>query len=218
MNDLTILDNFYSDPIDFIQNLNGDYPISGCGNGKRSLDLSEINKQIYYDVRSAIFRAHNIDGRGLTFVTYFTEHAYDEIEIFNQRFVHIDGRNPDRLLTSFKEYNIILGGQIYLTPDPDPEAGTKIYSLKPEINWTESEQVDRLVNHYRRPRDLYDSGSIGIEQYKTLHAEYHNNFNLTCDVKNVFNRLVSWKGKTLHSDVVTKNMPKRLSQYFFVMR
>jgi hypothetical protein len=216
INNITVLDNFYDNPESVVSLLNGDYPIMGCGTGKRSIGLEQINHQLYNAFCDAIFKIHGISSNGLHVTTFFMEHEYDAIEIFNQRWVHIDGKNPDICLMSMQEYKLVLCGQIYLTKDPDPEAGTKICNLKSNVNWSEKELVDNCINFYTRPKEKYMAGLIDLDQYTKEHQQYHSNFELTCDVKNVYNRMVSWKAGTLHGDPVTSKMKSRLNQYFFV--
>ena len=192
INNITVLDNFYDNPESVVSLLNGDYPIMGCGTGKRSIGLEQINPQLYNIFCDAVFKIHGISSNGLKLTTFFMEHEYDPIEIFNQRWVHIDGKNPD------------------------PEAGTKICKLKSDVNWSEKQLVDNCINFYTSPKEKYTAGLIDLEQYSKEHQEYHSNFEMTCDVKNVYNRMVSWKAGTLHGDPVTSKMKTRLNQYFFV--
>jgi hypothetical protein len=218
MNNVNIVESFYNNPLELVNKLTGEYPIIGCGTGRRSVGLQEIDTTLYQQFCQKIFQIHNLNPRGLHVTTFFMEHEYDPIEIFNQRWVHIDGKNPDVCLMTMDEYKLVLCGQIFLTPNPDPEAGVRICDLKPEINWTEKELLDKTVNFYTQPKDDYLAGKINLVEYTKRHTEYHNNFNLTCDVKNVYNRMVSWKAKTLHGDPMTKKMGKRLNQYFFIQR
>jgi hypothetical protein len=218
MNNVTVLDNFYSNPDKIISMLTGDYPIHGCGTGNRSIPLQEMNHRLYEDFCNGIFHIHNLNPSGLFVTTFFMEHEASEVDVFNKKWIHIDGKNPDVCMSTMDEYNLILCGQIFLTSEPDPEAGVKICELKPEIQWTEKELIDNTINFYTQPRELYDVGKITLDEYIVKHTDYHNNFNLTCDIKNKYNRMVSWKGKTLHGDPITKKMPKRLTQYFFIRK
>ena len=126
--------------------------------------------------------------------------------------------NPDICMMSMAEYKLVLCGQIFLSPDPDPESGVKVCELKPDVNWTEKQLIENCIDNYTLPRNKYDAGMIDLEEYKRLHSEYHSNFNLTAEVKNKYNRMVSWKAGTLHGDPITKKQGKRLNQYFFVER
>ena len=213
--DVKILDNLYSNP-DFIRTLFTDFPITGCGTGKRTIGLKEIDVNTFNNFCDAIFKIHGIEGSNLHVDTFFMEHESHEIDVFNDRWVHIDGKDPDICLSTIDEYDILVSGQIYLTPNPDPEAGTRICKLKPSVNWTVKELMDKTINFYTLPREKYDRGEITLEQYKLEHKQYHDNFETTCDIKNVYNRMVSWKGGTLHGDPMTTKIGKRLNQYFFI--
>jgi hypothetical protein len=103
-----------------------------------------------------------------------------------------------------------------MTPNPDPDTGVKIGKLKEDRNWSRQELIDKTINDYTLPREQYEAGKISLEEYELLHREYHDNFDVTCEVKNVYNRMVSWRGGSLHGAKITKKMQKRLNQYFFV--
>jgi len=216
---INILENFYKEPESIISMLDNDYPISGCGTGNRSIPLQQMNPKLYERFCDKIFHIHNLKRDGLHLTSFFMEHKTNlEDDVFSKRWVHIDGKNPDVCLMTMDEYKLVLCGQILLTPNPDPEAGIKMYDLKPEVKWTERELIDNCINNYTLPKSKYDAGMISLEEYKKIHEEYHNNFELTCEVKNVYNRMVSWKAGTLHGEPMTKKMEKRLTQYFFIQR
>lgn len=217
MNNISVLDNFYSNPQQIVSMLNGDYPIFGCGTGNRSIGLQDLDKNLYNDFCNAIYQIHNIPSSpNIQTFTFFMEHTYNPIEIFNHGWVHIDGKNPDVCRMTTDNYKMIVCGQIFLTPDPDPETGVSICDLKTSVNWTEQELIDNTVNDYTLPREKYLSGSITLEEYEEQHRSYHDNFVETCFVKNKYNRMVSWRGGSLHGSKMTKKMQKRLNQYFFV--
>jgi hypothetical protein len=214
--DVKVLDNFYKSPEHIINLLNGDYPIFGCGTGNRSVGLQEISPDMYNDFCGAIFNIHNINPSQVFLTSFFMEHTYNPIEIFNHGWMHIDGKNPDACRMTANEYKLIVCGQIFLTKDPDPETGVQFGSLKKDRNWSHQEMIDRTINDYTIPREQYESGSISLDEYEKIHKEYHDNFDTTCDVSNIYNRMVSWRGGSLHGSKMTNKMPKRLNQYFFV--
>jgi hypothetical protein len=214
--DLKVLDNFYNDPQAIVNMLNGEYPIFGCGTGNRSISLEEISPQTYNVFCEAIYQIHGIDPNKVWMTTFFMEHTYNAIDIFNYGWMHIDGKNPDACRMLVEEYKLIVCGQIFMTPNPDPDTGVQIGSLKKDRNWSRQELIDKTINDYTLPREQYEAGKISLEKYEILHREYHNNFDVTCDVKNVYNRMVSWRGGSLHGAKMTNKMPKRLNQYFFV--
>jgi hypothetical protein len=213
-----ILDNFYSDPKAVTNMLNGDYPIFGCGTGNRSIPLEQLNPELYFAFCDAIYRIHNLDPRGLHMWTFFMEHTYNPIDIFNYGWVHIDGKNPDACRMTTDEYKLILCGQIFLTENPDPETGVKICKLKEDRNWSKQELYDRTINDYTIPREDYEAGKINLQQYEHLHKEYHDNFEELYFMENTYNRMISWEAGSLHGAKMTEKMPKRLNQYFFIQR
>jgi hypothetical protein len=215
---VTILDNFYEDPDSVLSMITNDFPIVGCGSGARTIPLKDMNETLYKSFCDKIYSIHNIDPTNLSLITFFMEHEYHPIEIMNQRFVHIDGKNPDVCYMTMKEYKLVLCGQIFLTKDSDPAAGVRICKLKDHINWTETELMNNCINNYLDPKVAFEAGKITLEEYKLLHKHYHDNFEVTSVIDNVYNRMVSWKAGTLHGDPMTKKMGKRLTQYFFIQK
>jgi hypothetical protein len=214
--DVKVLDNFYNNPKEIVDTLNGEYPIFGCGTGNRSISLEEISPSTYNGFCNAIYQIHNINANDVWMTTFFMEHAYNPIEIFNHGWMHIDGKNPDACRMLVEEYKLIVCGQIFLTENPDPDTGVQIGALKKDRNWTRQELIDKTINDYTLPRENYEAGKITLQEYELLHKEYHDNFDLTCEVKNVYNRMVSWRGGSLHGAKMTEKMSKRLNQYFFI--
>lgn len=214
--DLKVLNNFYSQPEKIVELLNGDYPIIGCGTGSRSIGLRELSEPIYNDFCNSIYSIHGIDGRKVCMFTFFMEHSYNPTEIFNHGWIHIDGKNPDACRMTVDEYKLIVCGQIFLTQNPDPDTGVKIGSLKKDRNWSRQEIIDRTINDYTIPRENYEAGKITLQEYEDIHKDYHDNFDVTCEIKNVYNRMVSWRAGSLHGAKMTSKMPKRLNQYFFI--
>lgn len=215
ISDVKVVDNFYSNPTDIVKLLSSDYPIFGCGNGKRSVGLQELSPQLYMDFCNTIYNMHGLNGHDLHVFTYFMEHEYNPIEVFNHNWAHIDGKNQNERTTA-NNYRLVLGGQIFLTPAPDPLANIDICRPRAELGWSLDELIDRTVNDYTNPRKELTEGRITQEQFEQLHDEYHANFETTCTINNAYNRMVSWRAGTLHGARQTKLMPKRLTQFFFV--
>lgn len=213
--DIKVLDNFYTNP-DSIIGLVGDFPISGCGTGNRSIGLEMMDKNIYEGVKSAICSIHGVDSSRIKFTTFFMEHQYNEIDdMFNVSTTHMDGKNPDVCRATVEEYRLAFCGQILLTQNPDPESGVTIHRFKDHIDWNPQEIVKRCIDEYTIPGELYRAGKIDLEEFKRMRNAHDANFDLTCEVKNVYNRMISWKGGTLHGQRITKSVPKKLNQYFF---
>ena len=147
----------------------------------------------------------------------------DELVVFNTNQIKLadgtnttfDGKNPDICRARVDEYKLAFCGQILLTKDPDPDAVVTIHKFKSHINWDEQEIVKRCIDEYTNPGEFFRAGKIDLEEFKRMRKEHADNFDLTCEVKNLYNRMVSWKGGTLHAQRITKSAPKVLNQYFF---
>ena len=100
---ITIIDDFYDNPQIILDKINGQYPIVGCGTGRRSVGLQQIDMSIYQNFKLKIFNIHGLNPNNFHIITFFMEHEYDAIEIFNDRWVHIDGKNPDVCLMTMEE-------------------------------------------------------------------------------------------------------------------
>jgi len=216
MSDIRIVDDFYEDPNEILELLKGDYPITGCGSGKRSVGLQDLSLAHFWKFRKAIYNMHGLDGKNLHMYTFFMQHEYNPIEVFNHNWVHIDGKNPDACRLTTEDYKLVLCGQVFLTPDPDPDCDIEICRVKPGLNWSRQELIDRTINDYTNPKEDLQAGRITQEEFEKLHDEYHDNFVTTEIVKNKFNRLVTWPAGTLHGARMNKNMQRRLTQFFFI--
>lgn len=213
--DIKVLDNFYTS-LQSIIDLVSDFPISGCGSGNRSISLEMMNKNIFDSVKDAICSIHGVDPNTIKFTTFFMEHIYNDVDdMFNVSTTHIDGKNPDVCRATVEEYRLAFCGQILLTPNPDPASGVTIHKLKEHIDWDAQEIFKRCIDEYTIPGELYRAGKIDLEEFKRMRKAHDDNFDLTCEVKNVYNRMISWRGGTLHGQRITKSVPKKLNQYFF---
>ena len=215
--DFNVLDNFYSDPDAVVKKLNGDYPIIGCGTGSRSIGLRDIDENLYLGFCDGLFNIHGISSKGLAVDTFFMEHSRNENEIFNHGWTHIDGKNPDVCRMTTETYDIVCAGVIFLTPQPDMGAGITISKLKPSVDWTQEELFIKTIDEYTIPRENFEAGKISLEEYTKLHKEYHDNFYDVAYAGNIYNRMVSWRGMTLHGHKLA-TMNKRLNQYFFIYK
>ena len=213
--DIKVLDTFYTQP-DFILGLVDDFPISGCGTGNRSISLEMMSKPTFDGVKNALCSIHGVDPNKIKLTTFFMEHQYNDVdELFNISTTHIDGKNPDVCRATVEEYRMAFCGQILLTPNPDPDSGVTLHKFKEHIDWDPQEIVKRCIDEYTIPGELYRAGKIDLTEFRHMRKEHDDNFDLTCEVKNVYNRMVSWKGGTLHGQRITKSVPKKLNQYFF---
>jgi hypothetical protein len=212
--DIKVLDNFYRDPSFIDKFLTNGFPVTGCGAGARTLDLSLIDINAYNELKVYLCQLHGCDPSKIDFVTYFMGHDYSEIDdIFNQSTIHIDGKDPNICLNAVSDYKLEFCGQILLTPNPNPDGSVTIHKFKSHIDWDEKEIVKRCIDEYTLPGEYYRAGKISLEEFKEMRNKHDSNFDLTCEIKNVYNRMVSWKGGTLHAQKFRS--PRVLNQYFF---
>ena len=157
---IKILDNFYSN-VDYVLSLSTDACRKrGCGAGLRSESLETLDKHLYDTFCSAIYSMHGIDGRKVMMTTYFTEHVYNPEK--NAGLIHIDGRNPNACDVTLRDYRLILGGQIFLTPTNDLDTGIKFYNVNQSAGWTEEEEFDMTLNK------CYTFDKQQLEEYKKM--------------------------------------------------
>jgi hypothetical protein len=211
--DLKVLDNFYDDP-EVILKLVDSFPITGCGTGSRSIDLRMLDPNLSLLVQNGLCNIHAVDPRSVKMNIFFMEHFYNEADdIFNRSTIHMDGKNPDVCRATVAEYRLAFCGQILLTKDPNPDGVVSLHKFKPHINWNDQEIVKHCIDEYTIPGELYRAGKISLDEFKTMRMQHDSNFDLTCEVKNVYNRMVSWKGGSLHAQ--TYKNKRVLNQYFF---
>ena len=198
---IKILDNFYSN-VDYVLSLSTDACRKrGCGAGLRSESLETLDKHLYDTFCSAIYSMHGIDGRKVMMTTYFTEHVYNPEK--NAGLIHIDGRNPNVCDVTLRDYRLILGGQIFLTPTNDLDTGIKFYNVNQSAGWTEEEEFDMTLNK------CYTFDKQQLE-------EYNRNFYEIAEAKNIQNRMVSWTAGIKYRSKMTEKQQNRIIQNFYI--
>jgi hypothetical protein len=219
INDLKVINNFYTNPAAISALVdNFGFDITGCGFGKRSPQLWEIDQSLGEDVKNALCQIHSVDPNKVNISTFFMySDTVFEDDFLNRSAPHIDGKNQDtcRLFVKPEDYNLIFCGHIFMTPNPDPDASVFTHEFKNPEQWDWEEMVKQCIDEYSIPSEKYREGKINLDQYKAERILYEQHFNVACEVKNVYNKMVSWKAGTLHSMKITKNVPKMINQYFF---
>lgn len=212
---LKIFDNFYNDP-DLITKMVTDFVVSGCGTGLKTVDLQNTNARLANDIKFSLCQMHGVDPNHVMMNSFFMQHEYNQVDdYFNRTSIHISGKNAEICRVREDYDRMAFSGQIFLTKDPDPDASIFTHAFKSDVNWSEQEILTKCIDEYTNPGEWYKEGKISLEEYKRLRDEYECNFYTTCEIKNVYNRMVSWKAGTLHSQIVTKKVPNLLYQYFF---
>ena len=104
----------------------------------------------------------------------------------------------------------IIGGVVYLNPEPDPDSGTSIMCPKPGL-------LPQTNANLRFRNDFY-GGRNGITEEEFVRAKQHNNSRYEVDiaVKNRFNRAMIFDCNQPHKQTsFGKQNDYRLTQVFF---
>lgn len=201
---LTVVDNFFDDPEEIrkfalLQDyFRGDWV---QWPGLRSPDLNLLDQALFHTLSNKILSL------------FFEERKKIDIELkasfqittkkYEMGWIHTD--DP-----------VSFAGVIYLNPETDPTCGTSIYQLsnyKLEDLYTEI-VANAKMEFYNRIND-----SIDFSNHRKIRTNYNSNFKKTCDISNVYNRLVLYSGNTLHAENGFFGMNKfdaRMTLVFFV--
>ena len=83
------------------------------------------------------------------------------------------------------------GGVVYLDPDPDPDAGTTLYTKTGEY----AKMPDGMIEEWRK---LYTKQDVDIDKFQKLYKKLMGYFEESVIVKPKFNRLVMFDGTKFH--------------------
>ena len=103
------------------------------------------------------------------------------------------------------EYNF--GGVIFLTKNPDDDTGVTIYKTK-NSHYSITSQEEEIKNTH------FLGGIVDDDNFNQNYIAYHNQFEETIKIKNIYNRLVLFNNDTLHA-VQTYGTKERLTIPFF---
>jgi hypothetical protein len=199
-----IVDDFLEDP-DYIRNraLQMEFfPTNGTYPGKRTTSLNEIDPELFDCVCKKFFAVHYdflnpVEWNLSVYFQLIEPFSDDKQNSFNHGWIH-------------RDYNKILAGILYLTPDADPDSGTSLFKPKtPEVELVEDEQSER--------NDLYNNKEVDLECYtKRLHS-FNSNFIETIRIKNIYNRLISFDSNEWHgANNFQTGTGSRLTMVYFV--
>ena len=169
-----IVDNFFDDP-DSIVDLSRDLKYSPSEDGKwpglRSDNLHRIDYGLFDFVCRKISHLFYPDCEGWTYhlsfqkVMPFSKNQYDKK---NWGWIHKDKIN--------------FGGVIFLTKKPDDDTGVTIYRPK--------RGAYNMPPHIEEVKNMHFFGNdVDDDRYYESYDTYHNQFEETIKVKNIYNRL-----------------------------
>jgi len=207
---ITCVDNFYSDP-DIIR----EYALS--------LDYTRDNKANYPGTRTERLHITNpllFDIFCKKLFSLFYNFEKEEIKwIVDSNFQKIYpydccDSNKQNVNSGWvhKDVNNILAGVIYLNPIPNLNSGTSIYESNENHN---KKLLDLSIsnNYYNNNKK-----NLTEDEYVKEKIEHDSKFYKTLEIKNVYNRMISYDASYWHgqSGFLIDSEDFRLTQVFFV--
>lgn len=203
---VTIVDNFYENP-DLVRNyaLSLPYQPSKIGGypGSRTKLLSIENERFVKIFSKKLFslffdyETTNLVWNMETNFQKINSFSSEENDIKNSGWIHVDT-------------DTVFAGVIYLNPNPKPNWGTSIYTLKPG----ESDDCPQKTKflHYSGSKDFNEN------DYKIEKTINNNKFAESVRIENVYNRLIIFEGGVPHGvpSYYSDDDEPRLTQVFFV--
>ena len=209
----TIVDNFLEDPDSLADYAEGLDFCHGAANypGRRTDYLNNLSVDLYEYISSKILS-----------IFYQQDPTYR----ISMQFQKIDPLSEDKWSMKnrgwvHQDKGDLFGGILYLNKNPDPDSGTSIYSKKSE--WKLFSKQNKLLtakeklyeeefNSWAHP--FYEKTHLDDESFEKIYSAYHDRFEETLYVKNVYNRLFLFDGRQYHG-VKTYGDRQRLTLAFF---
>ena len=212
-------DDFYKDP-ESVRNYALNLPYSTKGKvypGLRSPELSTLDKK-FHSTTSFKFLSlcDDFDQYDIGVETYFQKiwrFSKDKDDPINVGWVHGDT-------------NTILAGLVYLSPEPDSNAGTTIYSMKKDAiipEWMIKEpNVPDKSKCFREVLSSEIACPIdSVKDYRDMIVDNNNLFEPTVVIKNKYNRMIAYDGDQHHGMTtcwMDNDEDFRLTQVFFIKK
>ena len=218
---LRIFDNFYANPDDIVDLFKDQCTNSHICPGNRSVELSNIDNNLYNEIKNVLCAIHNLNPSNVKLWTYFNLHEYDPNlpHHLKRSLPHIDGdiHNHKKLTIDNYFNEMFYAGSIFMQKNADLEAGLQFYKEKPH-KFTSREHYYKLVlEDYLLPKIKFHAGEMTAEEVNTYSENFLDHFDLVVDVKNVYNRLVTWKCGTIRSSqLITDKQKTKLIQNFYL--
>jgi hypothetical protein len=201
----TIIENFYDRPEDIIA-LAKDFPLISCGPPK-TLMLDQLDRNLNETLLHVFLNFYGgpQPGKRYELKSFFSNHEHKERGFLNQGQWRTSGHNPNECRYSDSAESIVLCGQVMLTENVEPGSEFQMGKVKPELNWTRQQFIDETCNYYSIPKEKYFAGEFSYEQFEECYLKHENNYMDVLTVKYEFNKLVFWRGETVHRE--KRNQP-----------
>ena len=190
-----VVDNFFEDPgaiVEYGKSLPKE--ISEKSPGRRSKQLWAIDDVLHTTIiKKALSCYYDLDYVSLTWQNSnmsfheIPRYSPDKKDIINKGWTHQD-------VDIFP--NNEFAGLIYLTPDIDPDSGTSLWSLKPNV---EIEiQAKSYFDQYKKGWYLDDGTPTDGEEYVKSYLEQQELLTEKMRFQNVFNRMIGYDSMEWH--------------------
>jgi hypothetical protein len=192
------VDGFYDDPVAikrFAEEQNYARDPSGRWQGERTDPIDQLSQDLFSEFCEKLFSIYF--DLNYTYVEWVVTTKFHRIDPcgYQKSWIHAD----DEVCS--------IAGVIYLDEDQDPNAGTKIYTPKNNLNLDDFDKWNEKKSAF-----ILNGDETGYEE--SLNNQ-HSFFDESVSVKNSFNRLVSYESNQYHAPVLSTTKP-RLTQVFFV--
>lgn len=197
---VTVIENFYENP-DEIRKFALKQKFSYCHElenidyvfpGCRTKDLSVLDKNLYEKVcKKLVSIFHNTQHDHMRWAISTSFQVVEEK--FGRGVLHQDN-------------NTVFAGILYLTPDAPLSAGTSLFRPNKSFN---EEEYQAAINQ----------NDINFKSNKPVSTIYHNMFDETVRVNNVYNTLIIFNAQTYHAanEFFGENLKNgRMTQAFFI--
>jgi hypothetical protein len=189
-----VVDNFFEDPgaiVEYGKSLHKEF--HGRQPGKRTKNLWEIDKDLHNAILKKVLSCYyDLDyvslgwqNSNLSFHE-ISRYSSDKKDIINKGWTHQD-------VDIFP--NNEFAGLIYLTPDIDPDSGTSLWSLNPNVKIKIQDDPFEGDEGWYSKDGSFNNG----EEYTKLYMEQQESFVEKLRFQNIFNRLIAYDTMEWHS-------------------
>lgn len=208
----TIIENFYNNP-DEVISLAKDFPSVGCG-PKKTIPLDQLDFNLNQQLLTVFLQLYGGPKPNKTYhlSSFFSKHDHLQKDLVNQGQWRTAGHNPNTCRYDDSAETLVLSGLVMLTKTTT-RSEFQIGKVKPELQWTRQEFIDQTCNYYSIPKERYLAGEISYDEFKECYEKHEQNYFDVLTVKNEFNKLVVWRGDTIHRE---KRYEPLLTQHIFL--
>lgn len=209
---VTVIDNFFDNPGEVLRIANELTFSRGEGRwpGSRTGNLAELYPVLHSHICTKVFSPWYKNLQQENKFSCRVSSYFQKTQMYDP--------NPLSITNSgwpHKDEFAIGAGVIYLTPGASPNSGTSMFSSKRQISEFEEEYYSchKLKNLF-----YSDPSQVDREEYIEKKRKLCENFELTVEIKNVFNRCIVYSGNQIHAEsgFQGSKTEQRLTLIFFI--